>query len=354
MINGKLVLENGSEFKGQLYGAPEVSAGEVVFNTGMVGYPEALTDPSYRGQILTLTYPLVGNYGVPAFELDDHGLPMNFESNRIQVSGLIVSTASLDSSHWTAECTLDDWFRSFGVPILSGIDTRELTKTLRDKGTMLGKIVPEGEDTPFHDPNIRNLVAEVSISEPEEYGTEGPRVVLIDTGVKASIIRCLVKAGARVLRVPWDYDFFDDEYDGIFLSNGPGNPKLAEATIANLSRALEGKVPIFGICLGNQLLALAAGADTYKLKFGHRAQNQPCHEVGATRCYVTSQNHGFAVDASTLPDGWRQWFINLNDQTNEGIRHEWKPIRSVQFHPEATPGPTDTVGLFDRFVDMVS
>ncbi|AWT60786.1 MAG: Carbamoyl-phosphate synthase small chain [Candidatus Moanabacter tarae] len=354
MINGKLVLENGIEFKGQLFGAPGSSAGEVVFNTGMVGYPEALTDPSYHGQILTLTYPLVGNYGVPSFELDEDGLPMNFESNRIQVSGLIISTASFDSSHWTAECTLDDWFRSCGVPILSGIDTRELTKTLRDKGTMLGKIVPEGEDIPFHDPNIRNLVAEVSISEPEEYGTQGPRVVLIDTGVKASIIRCLVKAGARVLRVPWDYDFFDDEYDGIFLSNGPGDPKLAEATIANLSRALKGKVPIFGICLGNQLLALAAGADTYKLKFGHRAQNQPCQEVGATRCYVTSQNHGFAVDASTLPDGWRQWFINLNDQTNEGIRHEWKPIRSVQFHPEATPGPTDTVGLFDRFVDMIS
>ena len=353
MISGKLVLEDRSEFKGQLFGAPGASAGEIVFNTGMVGYPEALTDPSYFGQILVMTYPLVGNYGVPPFELDEYGLPTDFESDRIQVSGLIVSTACFDSSHWTASRTLDDWFRSFGVPILSGIDTRALTKTLRDKGTMLGKIVPEGEDIPFHDPNVRNLVAEVSVSEPKEYGSEGPQVILVDTGVKASIVRCLVEAGARVLRVPWDYDFLDEEYDGVFLSNGPGDPKLAEATIANIRRALDGRVPIFGICLGNQLLALAAGADTYKLKFGHRAQNQPCLEVGAPRCYVTSQNHGFAVDASTLPDGWREWFVNLNDQTNEGIRHEWKPMRSVQFHPESTPGPTDTVSLFDRFVDMV-
>ncbi len=354
MIKGRLVLEDGNEFPGQLFGGPGASAGEIVFNTGMVGYPEALTDPSYFGQILVLTYPLVGNYGVPAFELDEYGLPTNFESDRIQVSGLIVSTVSFDSSHWTASRTLDDWFRSFGVPILAGIDTRALTKTLRDKGTMLGKIVPEGEDIQFHDPNVRNLVAEVSASEPKEYGSNGPRVILVDTGVKASIVRCLIQAGARVLRVPWDYDFHGEKYDGIFLSNGPGDPKLAEATIGNVRRALEGKAPVFGICLGNQLLALAAGADTYKLKFGHRAQNQPCLEVGAPRCYVTSQNHGYAVDAATLPEGWREWFVNLNDQTNEGIRHEWRPVRSVQFHPEATPGPTDTVNLFNRFVDMLT
>jgi carbamoyl-phosphate synthase small subunit len=233
------------------------------------------------------------------------------------------------------------------------VDTRALTKHIRTKGAMLGKLVPEGEDVAFHDPNRTNLVAGVSYREPVSYGKDGPCVVLIDMGVKVNILRGLVHAGARVLRVPWDYDFFQESFDGLFLSNGPGDPKMADQTVLNVRRALMERVPTFGICLGNQILALAAGADTYKLKFGHRSQNQPCLEVGTRRCYVTSQNHGYAVDGATLPEGWREWFINANDQTNEGIRHEWKPARGVQFHPESTPGPTDTMELFNRFLEML-
>jgi len=350
---GRLVLEDGSEFPGALFGAVCPVAGEVVFNTGMVGYPETLTDPSYAGQILVLTYPHIGNYGVPRWSRDDLGLPEWFESERIQVTGLVIATLSDDVSHWSAERSLDDWLKKESVPGLSGVDTRALAKRLRDRGAMLGKVLPSGLDVPFQDPNLRNLVSEVSIPGPVSYGTDGPRIVLVDTGAKANIVRMLVRAGARVLRVPWDYDFFGEPFDGLVLSNGPGDPKKADKTLEHVRRALEQRVPTFGICLGNQILALAAGADTYKLKFGHRAQNQPCLEVGTRRCMVTSQNHGYAVDGSTLPAGWREWFVNANDGTNEGIRHEWKPARGVQFHPEANPGPTDTSFLFEKFLEML-
>ncbi len=350
---GVLVLEDGVEFPGSCFGAERPTAGEVVFNTGMVGYPESLTDPSYAGQILVLTYPLVGNYGVPENHPDELNLPTGFESGKIHVKGLIVATLSHDTSHWSASRTLQQWLDAEGVPCLTGVDTRALAKHIRSQGAMLGKILRDGDDTEFHDPNHDNLVAAVSFPEPVWYGNDGPRVVLVDTGVKANIIRSLVRGGARVLRVPWDYDFFDEDFDGLFLSNGPGNPKMADKTVEHARRALADKVPTFGICLGNQILALAAGADTYKLKFGHRSQNQPCLEVGTRRCYITSQNHGYAVDGSTLPEGWREWFVNANDQTNEGIRHEWKPARGVQFHPESTPGPTDTTGLFSKFLEML-
>lgn len=350
---GLLKLEDGSEFHGEFFGAPGPVAGEVVFNTGMVGYPESLTDPSYKGQILVLTYPLVGNYGVPAVKQDDLGLPHGFESEKIQVEGLVVANLSADISHWSAGRSLHQWLETSGVPGLSGVDTRAITKRLREEGAMLGKFVSEDEDVAWHDPNLSNLVAEASPREKRAYGKEGPRVILVDTGAKASILRGLVNSGARVLRVPWDYDFFQEEFDGICLSNGPGDPKMASATVSHVRRALEDRVPMLGICLGNQVLALAAGADTYKLKFGHRSQNQPCVEVGTHRCYVTSQNHGYAVNGSTLPEGWREWFVNANDGTNEGIRHEWHPVRGVQFHPEATPGPTDTAFIFDQFVRML-
>ena len=351
--NGRLVLEDGSEFSGLVFGARRPVAGEVVFNTGMVGYPESMTDPSYSGQILVLTYPLVGNYGVPAMQLDELGLPLGFESERIQVTGLVLANLSSDTTHWSASRTLGDWMEREGVPGLAGVDTRAVAKKIRDQGAMLGRLLPHGEETPWHDPNRTNLVAQVSIPEPREYGRDGPRVVLVDTGAKAHIVRCLVRAGARVLRVPWNYDFFGEEFDGLFLSNGPGDPKTIAPTVEHVRRALDDRVPTFGICLGNQILALAAGADTYKLKFGHRSQNQPCQEVGTRRCVVTSQNHGYAVNGSTLPQGWREWYVNANDGTNEGIRHEWKPARGVQFHPEATPGPTDTSSLFERFVEML-
>jgi carbamoyl-phosphate synthase small subunit len=239
------------------------------------------------------------------------------------------------------------------VPGIQGVDTRAVAKRIRSEGAMLAKLVADGEEIDWHDPNRTNLAGEASISAPEEYGKDGPRVVLVDTGAKLSIVRSLVRAGARVLRVPWNHDFFQEHFDGLFLSNGPGDPKMVPETVALVRRALEQKIPTFGICLGNQILALAAGADTYKLKFGHRSQNQPCAEVGTRRCVVTSQNHGYAVNGETLPEGWREWFVNANDQTNEGIRHEWKPARSVQFHPEARPGPSDSESLFERFVEML-
>jgi carbamoyl-phosphate synthase small subunit len=348
-----LILEDGSEFPGFPFGAVLSVAGEIVFNTGMVGYPESMTDPSYAGQILVMTYPLIGNYGVPPEARDEWDLPAGFESERIQIAALVVSSAASDTSHWSATRSLASWMESSGVPGLAGVDTRALAKRIRDKGAMLAKIVADGDEPEWRDPNLRNLVAEVSVSEPVEYGVDGPRIVLVDTGAKANSIRSLVNAGARVLRVPWDHDFSKETYDGLFLSNGPGDPKMVAATVENVRRALDDRVPIFGICLGNQILSLAAGADTYKLKFGHRSQNQPCVEVGTRRCVVTSQNHGYAVNGQTLPEGWREWFVNANDGTNEGIRHEWKPVRSIQFHPESTPGPTDTAFLFDRFVEML-
>jgi len=346
-----LELADGTVAEGLSFGAPRSVAGEVVFNTGMVGYPEALTDPSYRGQILVLTYPLVGNYGVPPRETIG-GLQRFFESDRIQAAGLVVAECSAHHSHWNAERSLPAWLEESGVPALQGVDTRALTKKIRREGTMLGRMVCD-ETPPFEDPNERNLVAEVSVKEPVVYGDGSPTVLVVDCGIKNNIIRCLLERGARVVRVPWDYDFNGGqvEYDGLLLSNGPGDPKRCAATIAHLREALARERKVFGICLGNQLLALAAGADTYKMKFGHRSHNQPCAEAGTMRCRITSQNHGYAVDAESLPEGWSPWFANANDGTNEGIRHARLPFMSVQFHPEASAGPTDTEYLFDLFLE---
>ncbi|HPG38492.1 MAG TPA: glutamine-hydrolyzing carbamoyl-phosphate synthase small subunit [bacterium] len=351
-IKARLELEDGSVFHGYSFGAQKSVAGEVVFNTSMMGYPESLTDPSYYGQILVLTYPLVGNYGIPESKLVD-GLDEWFESDGIKITGLIVSEYSFDYSHWSACKSLGDWLVEHNVPALYGIDTRMLTKRLRDEGTMLGRMLFFTDELDFYDPNKINLVEQVSIKEPVEYGSGDRKVVLIDCGCKDNIIRSLIQRDIKVKRVPWNYDFSAEEYDGLFITNGPGDPKMCHETINNVKKALEGRKPIFGICLGNQLLSLAAGADTYKLKFGHRSQNQPCVEVGTKRCYITSQNHGFAVDGRTLPEGWEPWFVNANDGTNEGIRHVTKPFMSVQFHPEAAPGPVDTGILFDDFKRML-
>jgi carbamoyl-phosphate synthase small subunit len=347
----RLVLEDGSVFVGRAFGFPAAVAGEVVFNTGMVGYPEALTDPSYRGQILVLTYPLIGNYGVPAPPVDG-GLDTPFESETIQVSGLVVAETTTPS-HWSAARSLGEWLEKSGVPALSGVDTRALTKRLRQRGVMLGKLVSGDEDLELYDPNRDNLVALVSVKEPRVYGTGPARVILVDCGCKTSIIRSLVRRGLTVLRAPWDYDFLTEDFDGVVVSNGPGDPKMCGATIAHLRQAMARNVPVLGVCLGHQLLALAAGADTYKLKFGHRGQNQPCVRSGTSQCYITAQNHGYAVDERTLPDDWVPWFANLNDGTNEGIRHRTRPFASVQFHPEAAPGPLDTTSLFDDFAALV-
>jgi len=346
------VLEDGTEFYGKSFGFEKSVSGEVVFNTAMTGYPESLTDPSYRGQILTLTYPIVGNYGVPAADMEN-GMLKYFESNALHITGLIISDYSKDYSHWNASKSLGAWLKEFQVPGIYGIDTRELTKILREKGTMLGKIIFNEEDIPLYDPNKINLVDEVSIKEKKIFGNGKYKILLIDCGVKNNIIRNLIKRNVTVIMVPWDYDISKEKYDGLFISNGPGDPKQCTATINNLKVAFDGKQPIYGICLGNQLMALASGADTYKLKYGHRSHNQPVIESGTNKAYITSQNHGFATDNKTLSGDWEPLFINLNDETNEGIRHRSKPFFSSQFHPEASSGPTDTEFLFDMFMDTV-
>lgn len=359
--NIELVLKDGSVFSGFSFGADTGSAGEVVFNTGMVGYPESLTDPSYKGQILVLTYPLIGNYGVPAKDKDSQNILKYFESDKIQVKGLIISDYSREYSHWNAVKSLSDWLKEENIPGIYGIDTRALTKKLREKGTMLGKIVSENSDVEFYNPNKADLVKEVSINEPVIYASKNhnddinnKKVVLVDCGAKNNIINCLLKRNVTVMRVPYDYDFFDHGFDGIVISNGPGDPKMNVKTIENIGKAIEMKIPIFGICLGNQILALAAGGDTYKLKYGHRSQNQPCLIKGTKRCFITTQNHGFAVDMKKMPNDWDEWFVNVNDGTNEGIKHKTKPFMSVQFHPEAMPGPVDTEFLFDEFIKKLN
>jgi len=353
--NIRLVLKDGSVFSGNSFGSEKSIAGEVVFNTGMVGYPETLTDPSYSGQILALTYPLIGNYGVPGKDKDKKGILKNFESDKIQVKGLIIDDYSMKHSHWNAVKSLSDWLKEENIPGIYGIDTRALTKKLREKGAMLGKVIFENENIDFYDPNKDDLVKDVAIKEPIIYKAdeETKKIVLVDCGAKNNIIRCLLKRGITVIKVPYDYDFFNYEFDGIMISNGPGDPKMNIATISNIKKALEKEIPTFGICLGNQILALAAGGDTYKLKYGHRSQNQPCLIKGTKRCFITTQNHGYAVDMKKMPKEWEEWFININDGTNEGVKHKTKPFMSVQFHPEAMPGPVDTEFLFDEFIEMI-
>jgi carbamoyl-phosphate synthase small subunit len=343
---GTLILEDGTSFEGTSFGAETAIGGEVVFCTGMVGYPEAITDASYTGQILIMTYPIIGNYGVPESSL--------WEDDHIHIAGLIVSNYIDTPSHVQSTMNLGAWLKHENIPALEIKDTRRLTQHIRTHGTMLGKIVFD-EDVPFYDPDLDNLVERVSTKEVQIQGEGETTIVLIDCGAKRNIARSLLARGVRLITVPWDYDLFapecDFSFDGILVSNGPGNPKLATATIETLRKAMEQRIPVMGICLGHQLLALAAGGDTYKLKFGHRSQNQPCLLQGSKRCYITTQNHSFAV--VTLPQGFKPWFINANDESNEGIHHEELPFFSVQFHPESTPGPIDTDWLFDYFLERV-
>ena len=353
----KLVLEDGSEFTGYSFGHKGNANGEVVFNTGMVGYPETMTDPSYHGQILVFTYPLIGNYGIPSKE-KEAGLYKNFESNNIHCRALVVTDYSFEYSHWSAEKSLSDWMIEEKIPGIYGIDTRMLTRKLRDKGTMLGKIItnedenvylPAGQAS-FEDPNKTNLVGEVSVTEVVEYNAGNQKIILVDCGTKNNIIRAFLGRDITIIRVPYDYDFTKIDANGIVISNGPGDPKINKKTIEHVKLSMQSNRPILGICLGSQILALAAGADTYKLKYGHRGHNQPCNELGTKRCYITSQNHGYAVDAKTLAQDWREWFVNDNDGTNEGIVHISKPFFASQFHPEASPGPDDSEFIFDMFV----
>ncbi|WP_085536111.1 glutamine-hydrolyzing carbamoyl-phosphate synthase small subunit [Massilibacteroides vaginae] len=350
-----LILDDGSVFQGFSFGYEKSVAGEVVFNTAMMGYPESLTDPSYAGQLMTLTFPLVGNYGVPSRTFSKNGVATFMESERIHAEAIIISDYSREYSHWNAEESLGDWLKSEQVPGIYGIDTRALTKLLREKGSMKGKIVIDNQDVEFIDPNLINQVARVSCKEVITYpGPEGSkRVVLLDCGVKHNIIRSLLKRNITLIRVPWDYDFNQLEFDGLFLSNGPGDPDTCDAAVQHIRKALEGNKPICGICMGNQLLAKAGGAKIYKLKYGHRSHNQPVRLVGTNQCFITSQNHGYAVDNESLGIDWEPLFVNMNDGTNEGIKHKSKPFFSAQFHPEACSGPTDTEFMFDKFVEML-
>lgn len=365
-----LILEDGSRYGAYSFGYDGAAAGEVVFNTAMTGYPESLTDPSYEGQILITTFPQLGNYGVPP-STGDASLRSYLESSRIHCRAIIAQDYAFHHSHWLADRSLAQWLKEEKIPGLYGVDTRALTKHLREHGSMLGKVVVEGSAEPdFYDPNKENLIARTSCPQPLVYTSidsqptalslplapdaEGRKTVaLVDCGIKHNIIRCLLRRGVRVVRVPWDYDFNGFEWDGLFISNGPGNPDFAGATVEHIRQAMSTGKPICGICMGNQLLAKAAGASTYKLKYGHRSHNQPVRLVGTNRCFVTSQNHGFAVDSSTLPDDWEPMFVNMNDGTNEGIRHKSLPMFSAQFHPEASSGPRDTEFLFDQFISLL-
>lgn len=353
-----LQLSDGTEFHGKSFGYEQPVAGEVVFNTAMMGYPESLTDPSYAGQLLTMTFPLVGNYGVPPFTFDKQtGLPDFMESDRIYASALIVSDYSEQHSHWNAVESLGEWLQREKVPGITGIDTRELTKVLREHGVMMGKILFDDEpnNVPEADYEGVNFVDRVSVTEIVRYNEgAGRKVVLVDCGVKANIIRELIQRGVEVVRVPWNYDYTDMEFDGLFLANGPGDPDMCSEAVEIIRKQMSrSRKPICGICMGNQLLSKAAGATIYKLKYGHRGHNQPVRMVGTQKCFITSQNHGYAVDARTLDKDWEELFVNMNDASNEGIRHKENPWFSSQFHPEACSGPVDTEFMFDKFVETL-
>jgi carbamoyl-phosphate synthase small subunit len=356
-----LELDDGTSMRGRSFGAAKPVRGEVVFNTAMAGYIEALTDPSYCGQILVLTYPLIGNYGVPpprrAGSLDGP-----YESGRIQVQGLVVQNYVDAYSHYAARRSLHEWLAAEGIPAVTDVDTRSLTRRLRERGTMQGYLLPSsvGEEEARARAQAIDMREEVfqlvAPHAPVRYGDGKKTILLVDAGAKDNIVRSLLARGASVLRAPWHADVarLAAQADGIVIGNGPGDPKDLEPLIRQVRALLDGyHKPIFGVCLGNQILALAAGADTYKLPYGHRGVNQPVQDLVSRRCYVTSQNHGYAVRDASLPGDWDPWFVNINDGTNEGIRARQRPFFSVQFHPEASPGPQDTGFLFDDFLRLV-
>lgn len=361
-----MVLEDGSFMEGLGLGAPGLSVGEVVFNTGMVGYTEALTDPSYKGQILCFTYPLIGNYGVPPYEVDEFELPKHFESQRIQAAGVIIHELCQEPKHWAMNKTFDSWLAEEGIRGISGIDTRRLTKKLRAQGVMMGAL--QVSEDPSVEETFRalerapeygrvDLVAQVTVKEPVIHHGGNLKVAVLDCGIKAGILRCLLERGVTAIRLPYDVstdDVLAHDPHGVLVSNGPGDPKQCKVTMKTVEEVHEAGVPIFGVCLGNQILSLALGGETYKLRYGHRGQNKPCLDLETEQCYVTSQNHGYAVVPSSLSDtGLKVWFINADDKTVEGVRHLKKPCFAVQFHPEARPGPYDTGWIFDLFMRVM-
>ncbi|MFX0088394.1 MAG: glutamine-hydrolyzing carbamoyl-phosphate synthase small subunit [Candidatus Hodarchaeota archaeon] len=368
--NAALVLEDGTVFLGRGFGSPKKVAGEVVFNTGMVGYPESMTDSSYYEQILTLTHPLIGNYGIPSFGEIEYGIPKFFESDSMKINGLVVHEYCHSPNHWSSVRTLDQWLKDEGVPAIMNVDTRRLTKRLRERGTMLGILHVCGEeeelDIPglreearnIENPNERNLVEEVAADKPIVYDCCGKgTVVILDCGVKYNIIRSFLKRNLNVVRVPYNTSvskIIRREPDGVVISNGPGDPKRIPSITQTVADIIRENIPLLGICLGTQILSLACGGDTYKLKYGHRSQNQPSIDLETGRCFITSQNHGYAVEAISLKKtDLGIWFVNANDKTIEGIRHKRVDALAVQFHPEHTPGPTDTEYIFDQFIQIM-
>ena len=343
----KLILEDNTIINGRSFGARKSTAGEVVFSTAMTGYIEALTDPSYRGQILILSYPLIGNYGVPN--------PSLFQSKKIQVSGLVIAKHCPHPSHYQNQKSLSIWLKENGIPGIDDVDTRALTQKIRRQGTMLGKIQISSQNLPFYNPDKKNLVAQVSSKKVKIYQSPQNKktVCLIDCGCKRAIITSFLKRQINIIAVPWNYDPLKGNlppFTGVVFSNGPGNPKMVRQTISIAQKMIKAKIPTLGICLGYQILALAAGAKTYKLKFGHRSLNQPIKDLNTNKCFVTSQNHGFVIDQKTLPKNWQTWFTNLNDNSCEGIKSQDDLFWGVQFHPEGHPGPEDTEFIFDEFI----
>ena len=365
-----LKLSNGLEFSGQLIGAPLESSGELVFTTGMVGYSEALTDPSYFGQILLFTYPLIGNYGVPPLPKDlQIENSSGFESNRVHASAVIVAVDSPEAFHWTSHHTLDVWLKQQGVPGITGVDPRHLVHLIREHKGLSGRVIPEksegirslvsGVVSPsnssavFFDPSQQEVISAVSCSKPQIIGKGNKRIAVVDCGVKWNILRQLVQQGVEVELVPWNWDFKKIDCSGWLLSNGPGDPQKTGDLKNRIAGLVQSDRPILGICLGHQLLALSVGANTTRMPFGHRSHNQPVQLVGTRRGFITSQNHGYVVEEQSLPPDWEAWFVNANDQSIEGIKHKTKPMRSVQFHPEAASGPRDTSWIIEQFVKEV-
>lgn len=360
----KLTIRNGPVFNGYSFGSPNTVSGEAVFTTSLVGYPESMTDPSYRGQIICFTQPLIGNYGVPSGTArDEYTLLRHFESPNIQCVGIVVSDVALEYSHWTAVESLSEWCTREGVAAISGVDTRELVKYLREQGSSLARLSvgnnSNNENEEFYDPGLVNMVAKVTTKEPFHIPVKNAKhhVLVVDCGAKENILRCLVSRGADITVVPFNYpiDKVANKFDGVFISNGPGDPIYCAETVENLKKVINQNpdLPIMGICMGHQLLSLAAGAKTLKLKYGNRAHNIPTLDLTTGKCHITSQNHGYAVDATTLPSDYKEYFINLNDLSNEGMIHKERPIFSVQFHPEAKGGPLDSSFLFDKYLDLL-
>ena len=365
---GKLILDDGTVLDGIGFGYSTVVFGEIVFNTGMVGYPETLTDPSYSGQILTLTYPLIGNYGVPDPAIkDDDGISSYFESDKIQVRGLVIHELSMIASHWNLSMTLDEWLYKEKIPGISGIDTRELTKKLRTSGVMMAALAVS--DTEIDEAKVKKQLSSaqnyttekfmdvVSTKDEQVFGKDKKTVVVIDTGVKNAILRNIREIGYKVVKVPWNSSIekiLSYKPKGVVVSNGPGDPQNCPDTINTAKSLIEKNIPTLGICLGAQILGLAGGADTYKLKYGHRGQNKPCVNLENDQVYVTSQNHGYCISPDTLKNSeFNLWFSNTDDKTVEGIKHKKQKCIAVQFHPEASPGPYDCKFVFEELKNLM-